>query len=136
MQLQIGSLFSFSLPKSTKSDAELVREELTSLKREKMLLMRDFKLFQHYFFNFWREKSRDTLLDKDYLLESIVESPQNLYNICEGLAFIEEDDFHMGGRRSCYIGFRHPVAFLYHAGASSKPEESNFMSKGSPETNR
>lgn len=45
VQLQIGQLFTFTLPKSTKSDEELVREELRELKREKMLLMRDFKLF-------------------------------------------------------------------------------------------
>jgi hypothetical protein len=45
LHLQVGSLFTFTLPKSTKSDAELVREELRDLKREKLLLMRDFKLF-------------------------------------------------------------------------------------------
>ena len=45
LQLQIGSLFSFTLPKSAKTDTELVREELRSLKREKLVLMRDFKLF-------------------------------------------------------------------------------------------
>ena len=137
LQLQIGAIFSFTLPKSTKSDAELVREELRQLKREKLLLMRDFKLFQHYFFNFWRERSRDTLLDKDYLLDSIVESPQNLYNICDGLAFVDEEDLINGTRRSCFIGFRHPVAFLYHAGSgSTKSDENNFMVRGSTETNR
>lgn len=100
--------------------------------------MRDFKLFQHYFFNFWRERSRETLLDKDYLLDSIVESPQNLYNICDGLAFVDEEDFINIGtsRRTCYIGFRHPVAFLYHAGSGAKPEENNFMVRGTTETNR
>lgn len=41
LQLQIGALFSFTLPKSTKSDAEVVREELRALKREKTLLMRE-----------------------------------------------------------------------------------------------
>ena len=71
----MGTIFNFSLAKSTKTDTEIVREELRELKREKVLLMRDQKLFQHYFFNFWRDKSRDTLLDKDYLLESIIESP-------------------------------------------------------------
>ena len=45
LQLQIGSIFSFTLPKSTKSDAEIVREELRQLRNEKVLLMRDFKLF-------------------------------------------------------------------------------------------
>ena len=75
LQLTVGTIFNFSLAKSTKTDTEIVREELRELKREKVLLMRDQKLFQHYFFNFWRDKSRDTLLDKDYLLESIIESP-------------------------------------------------------------
>ena len=84
LQLTVGTIFAFNLSKSSKSDAEVVKEELRDLKREKVLLMRDFKLFQHYFFNFWKEKARDTLLDKDYLLDSIVESPRNLYNICEG----------------------------------------------------
>ena len=144
LELQIGSLFTFTLPKSSKSDAEVVREELRQLKQEKMSLMRDFKLFQHYFFNFWKESSRETLLDKDYLVESIVESPQNLYNICDGHAFVEEDDYVTVGvnfgssnaKKVSYIGFRHPVAFLYHAGAASRPNENSFMSKGSTETNR
>ena len=52
--------------------------------------MIDHKLFQHYFFNFWIEKSRDVLLEKTYLLDSIIESPANLYNVCEGLAFGED----------------------------------------------
>jgi hypothetical protein len=47
----------------------LVREELKELKREKVALTKDFKLFQHYFFSFWREKARDSLLERDYLLE-------------------------------------------------------------------
>lgn len=68
--------------------------------------MKDFKLFQHYFFSFWREKARDSLLERDYLLEQIVESPQNLFNICEGLAFSEEDvDFGSGmGMKSKNVG--------------------------------
>ena len=65
------------------------------------------------------------MLDKDYLLDSIVESPQNLYNICEGLSFVDEEDF--GTKRCNYIGFKQPVAFLYYAG-SSRPED-NFMVK-------
>ncbi len=79
-----------------------------------MSLMVDHKLFQHYFFNYWREKSRDFLLDKPYLLDSIIESPANLYNICEGMAF-SDDMAHSNG---AYIGFKQPVAFLYHTGGS------------------
>ena len=125
LQLTIGTIFAFTLSKSSKTDAEVVKEELRDLKREKVLLMRDFKLFQHYFFNFWKEKARDTLLDKDYLLDSIVESPQNLYNICEGYSFVDEEDF--GTKRCSYIGFKQPVAFLYYAGGSR--QEDNFMVK-------
>ena len=33
LELQIGSLFTFTLPKSSKSDAEVVREELRQLKQ-------------------------------------------------------------------------------------------------------
>ena len=53
--------------------------------------MIDHKLFQHYFFNYWRENSRDVLLDKAYLLDSIIESPANLYNVCEGMAFGDDN---------------------------------------------
>lgn len=60
------------------------------MKQDKISLMRDHKLFQHYFFNFWKEKARDVLLEKAYLLDSIIESPSNLYNVCEGLAFNDE----------------------------------------------
>lgn len=38
-------IFNFRLEKSSKSEADLVREELKELKREKVSLMRDFKLF-------------------------------------------------------------------------------------------
>lgn len=105
LHLQV-QIFNFRLAKSEKTDAELVREELKELKREKVALMKDFKLFQHYFFSFWREKARDSLLERDYLLEQIVESPQNLFNICEGLAFSEEDvDFGSGmGMKSKNVG--------------------------------
>ena len=126
LQISIGSIFNFTLQRSTKSDAELVKEELADLKREKVSLMRDFKLFQHYFFSFWKEKSRDTLLERSYLMDQIVESPQNLYNICEGIAYVDEGDW--GNRRSEYIGFRQPVAFLYHTG-NSKGEENMISSK-------
>lgn len=88
--LTIGNVFTFNLSKTGKSDSDVIREELALLKQEKLSLMIDHKLFQHYFFNFWREKSRDVLLDKAYLLDSIIESPANLYNICEGMAFADE----------------------------------------------
>jgi hypothetical protein len=38
-------IFNFRLVKSHKSESDLVREELKELKREKVALMRDFKLF-------------------------------------------------------------------------------------------
>jgi hypothetical protein len=77
--------------------------------------MRDQKLFQHYYFNFWKEKARDVLLEKAYLLDSIIESPANLYNVCEGVAF--GDEFTQNNHGGL-IGFKQPVAFLYHTGAS------------------
>ena len=77
------------------------------------------KLFQHYFFSFWKEKSRESLLQRDYLLETIVESPQNLYNICEAVAVIEEEEY---GSKKTFVGFRQPLAFLYHTG-NTKSEE-------------
>lgn len=49
LRLQI-EIFDFTLSRSTKSDAELIREELNELRKEKQLLMRESKLFQHYFF--------------------------------------------------------------------------------------
>jgi hypothetical protein len=130
------------LNRSDKSDAELVREELKELKREKVALMRDTKLFQHYFFSFWREKARDSLLERDYLLEQIISSPQNLFNMVDSLAF-SDDDASMStstpnttllscpqaplasSSTSCYLGFRQPLAFLYHTG-NCRTEESTL----------
>lgn len=83
--------------------------------------MIDHKLFQHYFFNFWKEKSRDVLLDKAYLLDSIIESPSNLYNVCEGVAFGDETSLHQYS--GALIGFKQPVAFLYHTGGGTRLED-------------
>jgi hypothetical protein len=55
-------IFHFTLKKSLKSDSDLVKEELSEIKKEKNNLIRDIKLFQHYFLSFWKEKSRETLL--------------------------------------------------------------------------
>ena len=55
------------------------------------------------------------MLEKAYLLDSIIESPSNLYNVCEGIAF--GDEFTQGNHGGL-IGFKQPVAFLYHTGAS------------------
>lgn len=40
-KLTIGGVFSYSLPRSTKSDTDIIREELKLLKQEKVSLMRD-----------------------------------------------------------------------------------------------
>ncbi len=88
--LTIANVFDFKIPKSQRPDTDIIREELCELKKEKQTIMRDQKLFEHYFFNFWKEKAREMLLEKAYLMDSIVESPVNLYNICEGVAFNEE----------------------------------------------
>ena len=48
---------------------------MNEAKKENFVILRDMKLFQHYFFNFWRERARDNLLDRTYLVENIVESP-------------------------------------------------------------
>lgn len=114
--LTIANCFTFNLPKSSKKDVEIIREELASLKQEKQRLMLDHKLFSHYFFNFWREKSRDTLQEKKYLLDSIIESPAHLYNICEGVCCEQETHFLQGS----LIGFKQPVAFLYQTGQAER----------------
>ena len=93
-QLQIAECFTFTLPASKKSDTEIIREELSALKAEKLQLMREHKLFQHYFVNYYFNESGQASGKKmkQYLLDSIIESPSNLYNICEGMAF--EADAH------------------------------------------
>lgn len=45
LKLSIDKTFEFKLNKSTKSDAELIREELFEIKKEKQQIMRDVKLF-------------------------------------------------------------------------------------------
>jgi hypothetical protein len=65
------------------------------------------------------------LLEKGYLLDQIVESPQALYNVCDAVCFIDDEDF--GSKRVEYLGFRQPVAFLYHTG---KGAEENLLVKG------
>ena len=57
-------IFNFSLSKTPKTDTEVIREEMVDIKKENVALMRDMKLFQHYFFNFWKERSRDGLLER------------------------------------------------------------------------
>jgi hypothetical protein len=51
------------------------------------------------------ERARKLISQKDYLVEPIVESPKNLYNQCDGLAFTQ-DDFQS---KKTYIGFRPQV---------------------------
>lgn len=97
-------IFNFSLNKTPKTDTEVIRDEMTDIKKENVALMRDMKLFQHYFFNFWKERSREGLLERPYLVENIVESPQNLYNICEGVGYVEVEQYN--GKTTFYIGFR------------------------------
>ena len=58
------------------------------------------------------------IAQKDYLVEPIVESPRNLYNQCEGLAFTCEE---FAAKKS-YIGFKQPLQFLYQT--ASTPNDS------------
>ncbi len=74
----------------------------------------------HYYFQFWDEKMRKNIISKDYLVETIVESAQNLYHQCDGLAFVDEDEF---GSKKCYVGFKQPLQFLYHTGGNQKAED-------------
>jgi len=120
LTLSVNGCFVFQLKRSSKSDSELIREELQAIKREKQLIMRDLKLFNYYFYSFWKEKFREHLLERDYLCETIVDSPQNLYNICEGLAIVEEEEY---GAKRTFIGFKQPLAFLYHTGNTRLEEQ-------------
>ena len=61
------------------------------------------------------ERARKLISQKDYLVEPIVESPKNLYNQCEGLAFTQ-DEFQS---KKTYIGFKQPLQFLYQTASSS-----------------
>lgn len=99
---------------------EVLKEEMADIKQENVSLMREMKLFEHYFFNFWKERCRDNLLERPYLLENIIESPTNLYNICEGVGYVEVEQYN--GKITFYIGFRQPVPFIYHTG-NSRTEE-------------
>ena len=81
-----------------------MKEEMADIKQENVSLMREMKLFEHYFFNFWKERCRDNLLERPYLLENIIESPTNLYNICEGVGYVEVEQYN--GKITFYIGFR------------------------------
>ena len=68
-------IFNFNLKKTCKTETEVLRDEINEIKQENTNLMRDMKLFQHYFFNFWKERSRDSLLERPYLVDNIIESP-------------------------------------------------------------
>jgi len=68
-------IFNFELKKTLKTDTQILHEEMAEIKTENVQLMRDMKLFQHYFFNFWKERCRDNLLERPYLVENIIESP-------------------------------------------------------------
>ncbi|CDW85721.1 UNKNOWN [Stylonychia lemnae] len=98
LKLEVGGLFEFQLQRSQKSDAELIREELMDLRKEKQNLMRENKLFLHYYLQYWDDKMRKNITSKDYMVEAIVESAQNLYHQCDGLAFL--DDLDSGSKKS------------------------------------
>jgi hypothetical protein len=89
----------------------MIRDELAELKREKQQLILEQKLWTNYFYTgqsgqfLFDERARKMIAQKDYLVEPIVESPKNLYNQCEGLAFTCEEF----ATKKSYIGFKQPL---------------------------
>ena len=63
---------------------------------------------------------RKGIITKDYLVDTLVESSQNFYHQCDGLSFVDEDEF---GSKKWFIGFKQPLQFLYHTGGNQKPDD-------------
>ena len=103
-------IFTFILEKSKKSDTELIRTELSEAKHESDQLLKDLKLFNYYFLNNWNDKYRDTIKSKDFICQPCIEAPQNLYNITDGIGFVEEDEEY--GEKSYYLGFKQPLSLI------------------------
>eukprot|EP00347_Sterkiella_histriomuscorum_P017103 403350657 len=128
LQVVFGGIYPpFCLQKSAKTDAELIKEELNELKKEKLMLMREHKLFMHYYFQFWDEKMRKNILSKNYLIDTIVESAQNLYDQHDGLAFVEDGE---RGSKRYYLGFKQPNQFLTHSGNNQRVDELILRQQG------
>ena len=106
----VVDIFTFILEKSKKTDTELIRSELGEVKKESDQLLKDLKLFNYYFLNHWNDKYRDTIKSKDFICQPCIEAPQNMYNITDGVGFIEEDEEF--GDKSYYIGFKQPLSLI------------------------
>lgn len=49
---------------------------------------------------YWKESARDVLNERRYLMDSVIESPVNLYNACEGVGmdtYTSSNSVNVGG---------------------------------------
>lgn len=62
LSLRLGDVFDFRLKKRAKTDIEKVKEQMKGLKEDRSKIDRQMKLFNMYFFCFWKEQQREPLL--------------------------------------------------------------------------
>ena len=105
--LSIG-VSTFYLKKNNKTDLELIKSEINDLKKKGDEALKQIKLFQYYFLNFWKEKYRDLFKAKEYICGPCIDSSQNLYNLTDGIGYVEEND--QMYQKTFYIGFKQPLS--------------------------
>ncbi|CAI2377291.1 unnamed protein product [Moneuplotes crassus] len=97
----------FYLKKNNKTNNQLIRGEITDLKKSSDTILRDIKLFNYYFLNHWKEKYRIMMKEKEFIRSPCIDNPQNLYNLTDGVGFSEEND--QMDEKTFYIGFKQPL---------------------------
>jgi hypothetical protein len=67
-------IFKFPLKKVPKSDVEILKQEICSMRKENQKMRGELKLFRYYFLNMWKDRSRIIIQDKPDLKQELIES--------------------------------------------------------------
>jgi hypothetical protein len=116
MELKV-EIFKFPLKKVPKSDEEILKQEICSMRKDNQRLKGELKMFRYYFLNMWKERSRIVISEKQELKQELVESAQNLYDQMKTEGIILEEF----GSKVHYLKIQ--MASGSGAGAASSSEQ-------------
>lgn len=85
LKLQVD-LFGFDLKKKEKTDIQKVNEEVAKLQEDKLMIDKEMKLFNFYFFNYWREQTKEYVRQ----MPTPIISADQLYFFMEGSGHVEQ----------------------------------------------